>query len=339
MLERVSHRPLRSIAAAAALLAFSAAAPPATAQTTAASAQTWPTRAVQLVVPFVPGGATDVVGRIVSDKLGQRLGQPIVIENKPGAGGNIGATMVANAAPDGHTMFIAGSPGFPNAAALSKSPGFDPEKDFVPVALLATQPMLLTLNQEQPPNSLAELIAYAKANPGKLNYSTPGIGTPHHLSMELLKTMTSTDLVHVPFRGGAPMAQAVVSGQVQLMFGSYVVVGPQLKAGKLKVLGSSSKRGVTQAPDVKPIALQGYPDFDVEIWFGVVAPKATPPAIVERMASAIHAVVETDEIRERLLTTGYDPPPKMTSADMAKLISRDVARWSEVLRKAGFQPE
>ena len=302
-------------------------------------AQTWPTRPVQLVVPFVPGGATDVVGRIVSDKLAQRLGQPVLIDNKPGAGGNIGATMVANAAPDGHTMFIAGSPGFPNAAALSKNPGFDPEKDFVAVALRASQSMLLTLHPSVPVETLKDLVSYAKANPGKLNYGTPGIGTPHHLAMELLNTVAATDFVHVPFRGGAPMAQAVVSGQVQMMFGSFVVVGPQLKAGKLKVLGGSSKRGVTQAPEVPTIAALGYPDFDVEIWFGVVAPRMTPPAVVERMAREIHAVVETEEIKQRLLTTGYDPPPKLTSAEMDKLVARDVVRWSQLLKNAGIQPE
>lgn len=304
-----------------------------------AMAQTWPTRSVQLVVPFVPGGATDVIARMMSDKLSQRLGQPVVIDNKPGAGGNIGATMVANAPPDGYVMFVAGSPGFPNAAALSKTPGFDPEKDFAAVALLATQAMLLAVNPSLPVSTLAEFVAYAKANPGKLNYATPGIGTPHHLAMELLKTVTGTSIEHVPFRGGAPMTQAVLAGQVPTMFGSFVIVGPHLKAGKLKVLGASSKRGVTQAPDVKPIAEQGYPDFDVDTWFGVVAPKATPPAVIERMASAIKATVETPEIRERLLSTGYDPPPPMTSQEMTKLIAHDVVRWGNVLRKAGIKPE
>ena len=303
------------------------------------SPTSWPTRPVHLVVPFVPGGATDVIGRLVVDQLAARLGQPVVIENKPGAGGNIGATVVAKSVPDGYTMFVAGSPGFPNAAALSKEPGFDPIRDFVPVALLGTQPMVLATHPSLAPNTVQELVAYAKANPAKLSYGTPGIGTPHHVSMELFKQTAGISLEHIPFRGGAPMAQAVLAGEVPVMFGSYVVSGPHLKTGKLKALGVSSKRRLTQDTAILPMAEQGYPDFDVEVWFGIVAPTGTPASIVERMTRDTQAVLDMEEVRQRLLAVGYDPPPKLTSVEMGAWIKRDVVRWSEVFRKAGIAPE
>ena len=305
----------------------------------AALAQDWPSKPVRLVVPFAPGGATDVVARIVADKLATRLGQPVTIDNKPGAGGNIGAALVAKSAPDGYTMFVAGSPGFTNAAALTKDPGFDPERDFVAVAMLATQSVLLTINPSVPANTVQELVAHAKARPGQLSYGTPGIGTPHHLAMELFKLTAGVDLVHIPYRGGAPMAQDALAGQVPVMFASYTVVGPHLASGKLKVLGNSSKRPMTQAPEIRSIAEQGYPDFDVDVWFGLVAPVGTPAAVIERMSRDTQAVVETDEIRQRLLPTGSDPPPRLTPAQFAERIKSDVARWSGVVRQANIKPE
>jgi tripartite-type tricarboxylate transporter receptor subunit TctC len=304
-----------------------------------ASAQNWPSRPVHLVVPFVPGGATDVIARLVAEGLTRRLGQPAVIDNKPGAGGNIGATHVAKSAPDGHTMFVAGSPGFPNAAALSKDPGFDPEKDFAPVALLGTQGMLLTVNATVSATSAKDLVSYAKANPGKLSYASPGIGTPHHLAMEYLKQVAGIDLVHVPYRGGAPMTQATVAGEVAAMFGSFVIVGNHIKTGKLRALGSSGKKRLTQAPDVPSLAEQGYPNFDVENWFGIVSPAKTPTAVVERMHREVQEVLEQEELRKRLLTIGFDPPPKMTSAALGEWIKRDVKQWGGVLKQAGFKPE
>lgn len=305
----------------------------------AARAQSWPSKPVVLVVPFVPGGATDVIARIVAQPLSKKLGQPVVIDNKPGAGGNIGATAVAKSPPDGHTMFVAGSPGFPNAGALSKDPGFDPIKDFVPVAVLATQSMLLVTNASVPAKDLKEFVAQVKAKPRDLSYATPGIGTPHHLAMEYFKQQAGFDIVHVPYRGGAPAMQAVLAGETAAMFGSYVIVGTHIKAGKFRALGASSKRRMTQAPEVPSISEQGYPDFDIENWFGIVAPAGTPAAVVERMAQETQGVVEVEEIRQRMLTTGFDPPAKMTSAGFGTWIKRDVERWSNVLRQANVKPE
>lgn len=302
-------------------------------------AQEWPSKPIKLVVPFSPGGATDVVSRVIADKLSVELRQPVTIDNRPGAGGNIGAVVVAKSPADGYTMFVAGSPGFPNAAALTKDPGFDAEKDFVPVAMIATQSVLLTLHQSVPANTLAELVTYAKSKPGQLSYGTPGIGTPHHLAMELLKQLAGIDLVHVPYRGGAPMAQDAVAGQVPVMFASYTVVAPHLGTGKLKIVGNSSKRPMTQAPHIKSIAEQGYPDFDVVVWFGLMAPTGTPRPAIDRMSEAVHTVTATDEIRQRLLPTGSDPPPKLTPADFGAQLKTDIARWSGVVRTANIKAE
>lgn len=304
-----------------------------------AAAQQWPVKPVSFVVPFVPGGATDVLGRIYAERLGAVLGQPVIVDNKPGAGGNVGASFVAKSQPDGHTLFIASSPGFTNAAVLSKNAGFDPLKDFVAVTLLATQAFALALHPSMLPNSVSELVAHAKANPGKLNYATPGIGTPHHLGMELFKSMAGIDVVHVPYRGGAPMTQDVLAGQVQMMLASWVVVGPNLKSGKLKVIAVSSKQPLTQLPDVKSIAVQGYPDFDLTTWFGLIAPAGTPASALSRLADTIGKLQVSDELRQQLTKIGFDPPPTDSPAQFSQRLRADVAKWSKVVQDIGIKPE
>jgi tripartite-type tricarboxylate transporter receptor subunit TctC len=307
--------------------------------TAGAAAQQWPVKPVRIVVPFAPGGATDVLGRIVADKLGARLGQPVVIENKPGAGGSLAASVVARSAPDGYTLFIASSPSFVIAKELSDNPGFDPLKDFVAVTLLATQGMLLNLHPSLKPSTVAEFVAYAKANPGKLSYATPGIGTPHHLAMELLKLSAGIDLVHVPYRGGGPMTKDVVAGQVPVMFGSYVIAGPYLKSGKLKAIGASTKARVPQAPEIVPIAEQGYPGFDVESWFGLVAPAGTPAAVVTRLATDVQASLQIPEVKDRMSKIGLDPVPPMSVEAYSARLKNDVAKWGKVVRDAKLKPQ
>jgi tripartite-type tricarboxylate transporter receptor subunit TctC len=302
-------------------------------------AQQWPVKPVRLVVPFAPGGATDVLGRIASEKFSERIGQPVVIENKPGAGGSLAASMVARAAPDGHTLFIASSPSFVVAKALSDNPGFDPLKDFVAITLLATQGMLLNLHPSLKPNTVAEFVAYAKANPGKLSYATPGIGTPHHLAMELLKLSAGIDVVHVPYRGGGPMTKDVVAGAVPVMFGSYVIAGPYLKSGRLKAIGASTIARIPQAPEIKPIAEQGYPGFDVESWFGLVAPTGTPAPVVAKIAKEMQAALQIPEIMDRMSKIGLDPAPLLTVEQYSARLKGDVAKWSKVVMAAKIKAQ
>lgn len=304
-----------------------------------ATAQDWPSKPVHLVVPFVPGGATDVLGRLFAERLTSRLGQPVLIENKPGAGGNVGAALVAKSPPDGLTMFIASSPGFTNAEALSKDAGFSAVREFAAVTLLATQSMLLDLNPSVPTNTLAEFVAYVKARPGQLSYGTPGIGTPHHLTMELFKQTAGLDIVHVPYRGGAPMTQDLLAGQVQMMFGSYVIAGPHLKTGKMKAIASTSMRRTPQTPEIPSVAEQGFPGFHVESWFGLVTPIATPDAAISRMTKEVQAVLEVEEFKQKLLQIGFEPPPVMTSKELGAVLVADVAKWSKVVKDAGMKPE
>lgn len=304
-----------------------------------AIAQQWPTRPVSLVVPFVPGGATDVVARIYADRLAQRLGQPVVIENKPGGGANLGPAYVAKSTPDGHTLFVGSSPGFVNALSLSKDAGYDPGRDFTAIAILATQSFLLTLHPSVAPKTVKEFVAYVKASPGKLSYATPGIGTPHHLAMELFKHMAGLDIVHVPYRGGAPMTQDVLAGQVGTMFGSFVIVGPHLKSGKLKVIAGSGSRRVPQVPDVATIAEQGYPDYDVEAWHGLVAPRGTPETAIARMHAAVKEAQASEEIKDKLVKIGFEVPKSMSVPEFSDRMKADIVKWAKVITQAGIKPE
>lgn len=304
-----------------------------------ACAQTWPTRPVILVVPYVPGGATDVLARLYAERLSPALGQPVVVDNKPGGGTTIAAGLVAKAAPDGHTLLTIASPTFTNAAALAKDVIYDPIRDFAAIGLLGTQSFLLAINASLPQSTFGELIAFAKANPGKLNYGSPGIGSPHHLGMELLKSLAGIDLVHVPYRGGGQLVQDVLAGMVPVMFGSWVIAGPHIRTGKLKGLANSSIRPMTQAPNVPAIASLGFPDFDVEAWFGLAAPGATPKPVLERLNREVQRIAAEPDVRQRMLTVGYDPPPADSVGEFAERLKRDRVRWGKVIQEAGIKAE
>jgi tripartite-type tricarboxylate transporter receptor subunit TctC len=303
------------------------------------SAQTYPTKPVRIVVPFPPGGATDVLGRLLSDKLTARLGQQVVIENKPGAGGSIGATLVAQSPADGYTLFIGSNPGFTSAPPLGKDVGYDPIRDFAPITMLATQSFLLNLHGSVPFGSVKELVAYAKQQPGKLSYASPGVGSPHHLGMELFKLRAGIDLVHVAYRGGAPAMQDVVAGQVPIMFGSYVIAGPHLQTGKLKAIGASGAKRVVQAPDIPTIAEQGYPGFDVTTWFGLFAPAGAPAGAIKRLADDAQAALALADVKERFLTVGLDPAPVLSPETFAARVKDDVATWTKVVKDANIKAE
>ena len=321
----------KSIAAIATLLNL--------ANIAAATAQDYPNRPIRIVVPQAAGGATDVIARVIADRLSPRLRQQLVIDNKPGAGGNIAAAGVARAAPDGYTLLLANHPGITTAPSISKSPGFDPVKDFSAISMLAKQTMLLTVHPTIPVTNIAEFVSYARARPGALSYATPGIGSPHHLAMELFKQMSGVDLLHIPYKGGAPAMQDVVAGQVPVMFGSFVIAGPYIRAGRLRAIGASGATRNTQAPEYLTIAEQGYPGFSQEAWFGLVAPVGTANSTIERLNQEISVVLANTDLQQQLIRTGFDPIPAMSVVEFSRIYTSDVTQWSKVVRDAKILPE
>ncbi len=266
----------------------------------AAQAPAYPTKPIRLVVPFPPGGATDILAREVAKHLTEAWGQSVVVDNRPGAGGNIGSELVAKAAPDGYTLEM-GTVGTHaiNASLYSKMP-YDHVKDFVPVILVAGVPNVLEVNPSVPVNSVQELIAYAKANPGKLNFASSGAGTSIHLSGELFKVMAGVQMTHVPYKGSAPALQDLLGGQVQLMFDNLPPSLPQIKAGKLRALAVTSTTRAPALPDVPTVAEAGLPGFEASSWFGVLAPAGTPPAIVAKLNAEIAKWLTSPEAKEKL---------------------------------------
>ena len=304
-----------------------------------APAQNWPVKPVRFVVPFAPGALTDVVARLVADKLSPRLGQTVIVENKPGAGGDVGATLVAKSPADGYVVLVANHPGFTTAPSLSKDPGFDPVRDFAPIAGVVRFSMLLAVHPSVPVSTLPEFVAYAKARPGQLNFASPGVGMPHNLAMEMFKQTAGVNLVHVLYKGGAMATQDLIGGRVQVMFGSWVIFGPHVQSGRLKAIGVSSAARLTQAPEVRSIAEQGYPGFDVWSWTGLLAPAGTPPESIARLAEETQAVLATPEIKERILALGLDSVPVISPAAFGEQIKADVGKWAKIIRDANIKTE
>ena len=301
---------------------------------TAASAQTYPTKPIRLVVPFPPGGATDILARDVAQKLTEAWGQQVIVDNRPGAGGNIGSELVAKSAPDGYTLEM-GTVGTHaiNASLYAKMP-YDHVKDFVPVILVAGVPNVLVVNPAVPANSVAELIAYAKANPGKLNFASSGNGTSIHLSGELFKFMAGVQMTHVPYKGSAPALQDLIGGQVQLMFDNLPPSLPQIKAGKLRALAVTSLTRAPALPDVPTMAEAGLPGYEASSWFGVLAPAGTPLAIVTKLNAEIAKWLATPEAKEKLSKQGANAAGG-TPEDFAKHIAAETAKWAKVVKDSG----
>ncbi len=297
-------------------------------------AQAYPTKPIRLVVPFPPGGATDILARNVAQKLTEAWGQQVIVDNRPGAGGNIGSELVAKSAPDGYTLEM-GTVGTHaiNASLYAKMP-YDHVKDFVPVILVAGVPNVLVVNPSVPVNSVAELISYAKANPGKLNFASSGNGTSIHLSGELFKVMAGVQITHIPYKGSAPAMQDLLGGQVQLMFDNLPPSLPQIKAGKLKALAVTSATRAAALPDVPTMAEAGLPGFEASSWFGVLAPAGTPPAIVAKLNAEIGKWLASPEAKEKLLALGANAAGG-TPEDFAKHIQAETAKWAKVVKESG----
>ena len=283
-------------------------------------------------MPFAPGGGTDLTARVVSQPLSERLGQPVVIENRPGAGTMLGTELTAKAAPDGHTIMIASASHALNPSLYRKVP-YDPLKDFSAITLAISFPFILATHPSVPVQSTKDLIAYAKANPGKLSYASSGTGATNHLAGELFKNLASVDMVHVPYKGGGPAMNDVIAGQVQLIFGTVLETMPQVRAGKLKGLAVSSGKRAAFAPDVKTIAEDGLPGYDVTGWYAFVAPAAVPRPVLARLNKEMTAILSSAAVKERLTAMGAEPWPT-TPEQGQKFIASEVERWGRLIRAA-----
>ena len=299
-----------------------------------AQAPPYPTKPIRLVVPFPAGGATDILARAVAQKLTEAWGQAVVVDNRPGAGGNIGSELVAKSAPDGYTLEM-GTVGTHaiNASLYAKMP-YDHIKDFAPVILVAGVPNVLVVNPSVPANSVQELIAYAKANPGKLNFASSGSGTSIHLSGELFKVMAGVQMTHIPYKGSSPALQDLLGGQVQLMFDNLPPSLPQIKSGKLRALGVTTAARAAALPDTPTIAESGLPGFEASSWFGVLAPAGTSPAIIAKLNAEIAKWLATPEAKEKLTAVGANVASG-TPDDFAKHIAAETAKWAKVVKDSG----
>jgi len=300
----------------------------------ACAQQNYPSRPVRWVVPFAPGGPTDIMSRAIGEKLGQRLGQQFVVDNRGGAGGNIGAEIVARAPADGYTIMIGhvGTHAI-NLALYAKVP-YDPIRDFTPISLLATLPLALVVHPSIPANNVKELIALAQKRPGELNFASAGNGGPTHLTAEVLKSLAKVNIVHVPFKGNAQALTELISGRVQMMFSNLLTSMPHVRAGKLRAIAISPAKRSPQAPDLPTVAESGVPGFDVTPWYGALGPAALPPAITTRLNSEITEILRAPDLRERFVAQGVDLTPS-TPDQFAALIKAEVPKWRKIVQDSG----
>lgn len=300
----------------------------------AAQAAEYPARPVRLVLGFPPGGASDTMARVVGTRLSESLGQPVVIDNRPGAGGNIAAEIVARSAPDGYTLLLGNNAILAVNVSLYSKIAFDPVKDFAPVVLVASQPNILAVHPSVPANSVKELIALAKSKPGRLNYASPGVGTTGHLAAELFKRMAGVDMVIVPFKGGGPAVVAVLTGECQFIFATSLSVQPHIKSGKVKALAVTTAKRSVSFPELPTVAEAGVPGFDAIAWHGVVAPARTPQKVIARLNGDFNKVLQMPEMRERLTTLGAEiigGAPK----ELTEYMRVEIPRWAKVIKESG----
>jgi tripartite-type tricarboxylate transporter receptor subunit TctC len=324
----MTTRIVSTIAAVAALLGLASTGP--------VFGQAWPNKPITFIVPFAAGGGTDAFARPLAAQLDGQLGVRILIENRAGAGGTVGASLAARAAPDGYTFFI-GAAHHTIAPALYPKLDYDLEKDFVPVGLIAQPPQVVVVNPNRvQAKTLAELIAFAKANPGKMNYASAGAGTTHHLAGELFKLQTKTDILHVPYRGAGPAMQDLVAGHVDMMFDGLGSSANQIVGGQLRGLALAAPKRVAAVGNVPTSAEAGLPTFVVSTWYAVWAPKGTPPEIIARMSKELRVALETTAIKDAWTRNGSDIPNLM-GADFAKFVTSEIARWGAVVKEAGVK--
>ena len=298
-----------------------------------AFAADYPARPIHLIVPFAPGGGNDTVARLVGHKLEGELGQPVVIDNRPGAGGVVGAEAAARAAADGYTLFLGGVGSHAINPNLHTNLTYDPIRDFQPISLIASAPLVLVVHPSVPAHSVSELIALAKAQPGRLNYASNGNGSSSHLAAAMFATMTGTEMVHVPYKGLSPALTDLLSGQVQLMFSSVVAILPHVKAGKLRALAVSSRQRMALLPDLPTIAESGAPGYQSSSWYGILAPAGTPPDVVARLNAALVKIVAQPDVKQALAQEGAEPVGDSPQA-FGAFIQAEKQRLGDVIRTA-----
>ena len=301
-----------------------------------AAAEDYPNRPIQIVVPYVAGGVTDILARVAGDRLSQRLGQPVIIENKPGGGGLVGTDYVARARPDGYTLTMMIDTNT-IAPSLYTHLNYDPIKDFAPISLMAEAPQVIIANPKFPPNNVGELISYAKTRPDSLFFASPGFGTSHHLGMERFNLLAGIKLHHVPYKGGGQAVNDVISGQVPLGIIGIAPAMPQLQAGTLKALAVTSLKRLTVLPDVPTVAESGFPGFETFNWFGLLAPAGTPEPIVRRLHDEIVTVMHDPTLKERFDTLSLEIVTSKDAEDFHRFMVEDAAKWSEVVKASGVK--
>ena len=298
----------------------------------AVHAQAYPDRPIRFVLPFAPGGGTDIVGRIIGQKLSEQLGQPVVPDNRPGAGSHVGIEAASKAKPDGYTIVLV-APEFTTGPSLYKTLNYDGIKDFAPISLVAEIPYVLTVGPSLPVNSLKELIDYAKANPGKINYGTPGNGSGPHIAVELLKSLTKIDIVHVPYKGAGPAMAAMLGGEVTMTVTATAAALPQIQAGKVKPLAVLGKQRAPGLPDVPTTTEAGLPGWQVALWWGILAPAGTPRDIISRLNAAWLKAAALPDTVDKMRNAGYEPLTS-TPEQLAEFIKTETVRWAQVIKDA-----
>ncbi|HEX2828557.1 MAG TPA: tripartite tricarboxylate transporter substrate binding protein [Burkholderiales bacterium] len=302
------------------------------------AADAYPTKPVRFVITFPAGGPTDTVVRLVGERLTQDWGQPMIIDNRGGAGGIVGTEIVAHAAPDGYTFLVGTAGGMTINPALRAHLPYDPFRDFVPVGMLVQNPQILVAHPSLAAKNVKELVAYARANPGKLNFASAGTGTATHLGLELFKLTTGIDVTHVPYKGGAPATTDLIAGQVQLLWVSIPSVLPHVKSGRLRALAVSTSKRSASAPDVPTVAESGYPGFDYSNWNALFAPAKTPATIVKKVNASVVGALRQADIAQKLSSQGAEPAPG-TPEELGRYMRSDAEKWRKVIKAAGIKPD
>ena len=304
----------------------------------AASAQTYPNRPIRFILPFAPSGGTDVVARLFADRVAQDLGQQVVIDNRPGAGGIQGTQMGVQAEPDGYTLLMGLPVTITVAPALFRKLPYDPLRDLAPVGMTGSSAYVLAVHPSLPVKSVADLIAYAKSKPGELRYAAGTIGAGNHLSAELFKSMTRTSMLYVPYKGGGPALVGVLSGEAQVIFGSMLTTVPHVRTGKLRALGLTGAKRAAALPDLPTIAESGVPGYEVPVWFAIFVPKKTPAAIVSLLNGEIQKLMNDPRAKASLTSQGFEAEPS-TPEGLTKMMQAETAKWARVVKEAGVKVE